>query len=505
MGSNQIQHVFVLMLENRSFDHMLGFSGLTGTDASTGASTKINGLIGTELNTYNGQTFSVSPGAPDRMPADPGHEFSNVLLQLCGQGASYLSGGAYPVINNSGYVASYADGDGATNPGVLMNCYSPTQLPVMHALATEFVVCDNWHASMPGPTWPNRMFIHAASSSGLDHSPSIAEIADWEALAGFSFQNGTIFDALHEKGITRRLYGGDDFPMVSALKGIHLTDIRHYSQFAADLKQATYPFSYVFIEPSYDVANDYTNGTSQHPLADVNRGEALIKATYEAIRGSAFWESSLLIITWDEHGGFYDHVIPGDAVAPGDTGTDSDHNTNGFTFEKYGPRVPALFISSLIPGNLIDHRIYDHASIPATLEALFSLNALTKRDASASSVASLLTLTASRKNTPETLPAVASAEVAPLAAAAADAAAPIVSVSRPDDSADGGNLPGIIQAALRQDLEVSPSVQRPAIIARVRLIKTRSEATQYLNEVRSKVAPVREAIAVKKRSRLRWE
>src|SRR5580704_4827837 len=92
-----------------------------------------------------------------------------------------------------------------------------TQLPVMHALATEFVVCDNWHASMPGPTWPNRMFIHAASSSGLDHSPSIAEIADWEALAGFSFQNGTIFDALREKGITRRLYGGDDFPMVSAL------------------------------------------------------------------------------------------------------------------------------------------------------------------------------------------------------------------------------------------------------------------------------------------------
>src|SRR5580704_15642573 len=100
MRSNQIQHVFVLMLE---------FSGLTGTDASTGASTKINGLIGTELNTYNGQTFSVSPGAPDRMPADPGHEFSNVLLQLCGQGASYPSGGAYPVINNSGYVASYAD------------------------------------------------------------------------------------------------------------------------------------------------------------------------------------------------------------------------------------------------------------------------------------------------------------------------------------------------------------------------------------------------------------
>jgi phospholipase C len=497
MGSGQIQHVFVLMLENRSFDHMLGFSGLTGTDATTGAATKIDGLSGSESNVYNGQPFSVSPGAPDRMPADPGHEFSNVLLQLCGQGASYPSGGAYPSINNSGYVASYANGEGASNPGVLMNSYSPTQLPVLHALAAEFVVCDNWHASMPGPTWPNRMFIHAASSSGLDHSPSIAEVADWEALAGFSFQNGTIFDALHKKRITRRLYGGDDFPMVSALKGIHLTDIRHYSQFAGDLKKSVYPFSYVFIEPSYDVANDYKNGTSQHPLADVNRGEALMKATYEAVRGSAFWESSLLIVTWDEHGGFYDHATPGDAVAPGDTGPDSDHNANGFTFEKYGPRVPALVISALIPRNLIDHRIYDHASVPATLEALFDLNALTKRDASTNSLTSLLTLAAPRKNAPETLPPVTSTEAAPLAAAMADAAAPTVSVSRPNDSADEGTLPGIIQAALRQDLEVSPSEQRPAIIARVRLIETRSEAIQYLNEVRSKVAPVRAAIALK--------
>ena len=272
MGSSQTQHVFVLMLENRSFDHMLGFSGLTGTNAATGLPTRINGLSGIESNTFNDQAFAVSQGALDRMPAGPGHEFSNVLLQLCGQGASYPPGGAYPAINNSGYVASYVGSGGDSSPGVLMNCYSPTQLPVLHALAAEFVVCDNWHASMPGPTWSNRMFVHAASSSGLDHSPSIAEIAEWEALAGFSFANGTIFDALQKKGITRRLYGGDDFPMVSALKGIRLDDIRHYSQFTGDLSQATYPFTYVFIEPSYDVANDYRNGTSQHPLADVNRG-----------------------------------------------------------------------------------------------------------------------------------------------------------------------------------------------------------------------------------------
>jgi phospholipase C len=98
MGSSQIQRIFVLMLENRSFDHMLGFSGITGTDASTGVNTKINGLSGIESS----QTFAVSQGAPDRMPADPGHEFSNVLLQLCGEGASYPSGGPYLAIINSG-------------------------------------------------------------------------------------------------------------------------------------------------------------------------------------------------------------------------------------------------------------------------------------------------------------------------------------------------------------------------------------------------------------------
>ncbi|HXA75921.1 MAG TPA: alkaline phosphatase family protein [Candidatus Acidoferrales bacterium] len=489
--ASHIEHLFVLMLENRSFDHMLGFSGITGTDAVTGAPTKINGLNGSESNIFSGQTISVSPGAPDRMPADPGHEFSNVVLQLCGSGVSYPRGGPYPAIFNSGFVASYVASGGGSSPGVVMNCYSPTQLPVLHALAAEFVVCDNWHASMPGPTWPNRMFVHAASSNGLDHSPSIAEIAEWEALAGFSFPNGTIFDALDKRGIKHRLYGGDDFPMVSALKGIHLDDIRDYSQLADDLHQSSYPFGYVFIEPSYDVANDYKNGTSQHPLADVNRGEALIKATYEAIRNSAFWESSLLIITWDEHGGFYDHATPPDAVAPSSTDVNSSHNQNGFTFEKYGPRVPALVVSPWIARNLIDHRVYDHASIPATLEALFGLSPLTKRDAAANRLNPLLALPTPRNDAPTVLPPVASVEAASLEASMAQSVPSTASVSRPDDSADDGNLPGIVQGALRQDLDVSPPAERSNIIARVASIKKRSEAIQYLNEVRLKVGPFR--------------
>src|ERR1022692_3580336 len=242
-----IEHVFVLMLENRSFDHMLGFSGITGTDAQTNQPTQVNGLSGNESNTFNGQKYTVARGADYRMPLDPNHEFTDVLHQLCGPNAVYPKAGAYPPINDSGFVSSYAASGGSNAPAEIMKCYTPDQLPVLHALAAEFVICDNWQASMPGPTWPNRMFIHAASSAGLDHSPTTVEIAEWESIAGFSFPNGDIFDRLKKTGITRCLYGGDDFPMVAALKGISLGDIRQYSSFRSDLAVANYPYTYVFI------------------------------------------------------------------------------------------------------------------------------------------------------------------------------------------------------------------------------------------------------------------
>src|SRR6202040_3730166 len=108
-------------------------------------------------------------------------EFADVVRQLCGPDAMYTSGAAYPAIVNTGFVASYAAAlDDGGDPGEVMKCYSPaTQLPVLYALAQEFVVCDNWFASLPGPTWPNRFFAHAASSGGLDHSPSSQEILEW--------------------------------------------------------------------------------------------------------------------------------------------------------------------------------------------------------------------------------------------------------------------------------------------------------------------------------------
>ena len=480
--TDRIAHIFVLMLENRSFDHLLGFSGLEGADAESGQRTTIDGLDGTESNDFNGQNYRVTRGADLVMPADPGHEFHNILHQLCGMDAKYPRGGPYPAINISGYVASYAATGGSANPGEIMKCFTPDQLPVLYALAREFAVCDNWHAAMPGPTWPNRMFLHAGSSGGLDHSPSTTEILDWETGPGYSFLNDTIFDRLRTARIAWRIYGGDHFPMVAALRGVNLLDIREFDDhFAADLQQASFPYSYTFIEPRYDVFNNYKLGNSQHPLNDVRAGELLIKTVYEAIRNSPHWESSLLIVIWDENGGFFDHAVPPAVISPGDSWQDSKYNRNGFLFDRYGPRVPALVISPLIPQGVIDHRLYDHTSVLATIEHRFGIIGMTNRDRTANPLLPLIQLSAPRA-TPSSLPDPAP----PFQPETLAPTTPATALG--DQPVDTGNVPAILYAALQQNLKMSPE-KRKEILARAGTIATVAHAADYLNEVQAKLAP----------------
>ncbi|WP_224371213.1 alkaline phosphatase family protein [Hyalangium versicolor] len=491
--ASKVTNVFVLMLENRAFDHMLGFSGLKGTNPVNGQQTQLNGLTGKESNTYNGVTYPVMPDADKVMPTGPGHEFLDTLRQLAGPGISYSRGGAYPPISNSGFVADYAcspskgEGNAPGNFGEIMKCYSASQLPVLNALATEFAVCDNWYSSLPGPTWPNRFFLYAASSGGLDHSPTTEEMIEWETVSGFKFPNGSIFDALKKlpSGSGYRIYAGGDFSIVGALHGISVFDVHALSHFAKDVASQDYPWAFTFIEPNYgDILNNtYVGGTSQHPLDDITGGERLIKETYEAIRSSPHWETSLLIITWDEHGGFYDHVAPPSAIAPGD-GASSKYNQYGFTFEQYGVRVPAVVVSPLIAKSTIDHRLYDHASVPATLERLFGLSPLTKRDANANDVTPLLSLPAPRSDTPVTLPN-------PVAADTASAERLAVNAQRGaalgEQSVNEGNLAGFLHVAAKHDLELSPPEAKPAILARVKTIQTRAQAQQYMAEVAAKI------------------
>jgi phospholipase C len=203
----------------------------------------------------------------------------------------------------------------------------------------------------------------------------------------------------------------------------------------------------------------------------------------------------VLIITWDEHGGFFDHAIPPDAVPPGDTPVGSRYNEFGFTFERYGPRVPALVISPRIAKNVVDHRLYDHSSIPATIESLFGLSPMTRRDAAANRLDALVTLGAAREDTPERLPEPAnSGAVAPaLAAPAAKVGA--AGVTRASGDVDGGNLPALLHAAFQQDLQAqgnAPGV-RQGLVQRLASIQTRADAMAYMAEVQHRVQPLRQA------------
>jgi phospholipase C len=197
----------------------------------------------------------------------------------------------------------------------------------------------------------------------------------------------------------------------------------------------------------------------------------------------------LLIVTWDEHGGFYDHWHPASAVGPGDNSTTSPLNKYGFTFQQLGVRVPAVVVSPLILQNLIDHQIYDHSSVPATLEAVFGLTAITNRDAQANNVSQLVTLPSPR-STPQTLPAPASAGgqcpfPGPSTAKAAFLAPQLV--ARPLDTPDEGNLPGFLDVVRRVDQELSPPPLHAAVAAKHLVsLTSRAAAAAYIEEVRAK-------------------
>src|SRR5262245_18409582 len=499
---SSIKHVFVLMLENRSFDHMLGFSGITGTDAATGQLTAIDGLNGSESNAYNGVTYTVQRGAPDRAAHDPPHGFPGVLEQLCGEGAVYVSGQPYPPINNSGYVSVYARSHPELPDGA-MRCFTPDQVPVTTALAREFVVCDRWFSSMPGPTEPNRWFVHAGTAGFFDEGPSRREYA--EALSspwsGIAFEQGTIFDRLDEAGLKWRIYGCDSFPNVALLKGVSRTfDIDDFDEdFASDVASPSYDAAYTFIEPSYDALSEYEEGNSQHPLGSVKAGELLIKKTYEALRRSPIWEDSILIVTYDEHGGFYDHVAPPSARPTGATG-----RRYGFTFDQLGPRVPAIVVSPRMPRNLIDHRRYEHSTIVSTVIRLFGLKELTSRSSLTSDLKPLATLEVPRTDAPMTLPdpmggAIAIARVSKTPFEAS-------TVKQPDKAIDAdptGMVAATVASGLAQHLEVTPQSEHAAIIARVEALQTRGEALEYLKEVHVLVQAARQRAGIQRSASVR--
>jgi phospholipase C len=498
--STSITNVFVLMLENHSFDHIFAMSGIPGIRAATVA----------DSNTYCGNKYFVTNGAPSSMTTDPGHEFADVVEQL--------------YANNSGFASNYAtslsEDTGTPSPdriGDIMACFhTEKQLPVIYQLAREFAICDNWFSSMPGPTWPNRFFVHGASSAGLDRSPTQSEEVEWEShLHGFRFQHGSIFQALTKAGHTWRLYNdshnryrehsewlhGGWIPQVASLMGISVLDVhpldssRNSSpwadRFASDL-QGEYPYAYTFIEPNFGKSffdkvppykgPTYKAGSSQHPEDDPYGGECLVKAVYEAIRNSPVWNTSLLVIVYDEHGGFYDCVKPSAATPPGDDNVNGLQCLNGFDFSQYGIRVPAVIVSPLIPKGTVDHTLYDHASIPATLERMLGMEPLTERDRCANDLRALLAIQEPREDgdCPRTL-------ASPVPPAQIFTEETITEIDQP--LPESGNWIGFMQILLKTELEMSRTDEKAQaeILQNYRKITTASAAKAYIQSIGAKI------------------
>jgi phospholipase C len=495
----RVQHVFVLMLENRSFDHLLGFSNITGTDVRTGASTAVEGLTnGVYANDAGGQPYVASPGAPFALDVDPGHSFNDVLEQLCGNPAKYVSGSDYPARNMSGFASNFVQHSGGKQVGNIMACFGPEQLPVLNALAKEFCVCDHWYSSMPGPTMPNRFFVHAASSGGLDDSPDLAILPDEIVSRGFAFPGGTIFDQLKDK-IPWAIWEGDEFPTSVVLRGMLDEDVeetlgaisnyRDLSDFPRAVADPSFQPAYNFIEPSYGgllFGAHMKCGSSMHPVDDVTRGECLIKRVYEAIRNSPHWGESLLIITFDEHGGFYDHDPPPAAVKPSPNLESSPLNRSKFTFEQLGVRVPTILVSPWIPKNSIDHTPYDHSSVPKTLEEIFGLDPMSERDRQASSVCPALDLEDMRTDalTKVPLPAVSNVGGCDGWIGTLERLVSEVPHLFRGDHPPTAVTQTFVHAAVRRELQMSGRRVVEALVDRIRRVKTQRDAAGYMGQVR---------------------
>jgi phospholipase C len=397
----QINHIVVLMLENRSFDHMLGFLYSDSGNKSP-AGQPFEGLTGAESNPDSGgkavPVFEIkaTDGNAYFMPgADPGEGYNATNSQLFGSNRAPVP----PAATNRGFVTDYAYTLGWQSkekgwsilPGTvaqdIMGMFTPAMLPVLSGLAQGFAVCDQWFSSAPTETLPNRAFVCAGTSQGhMDDKTK-------------TYTAPSIFGLLTTNKLDWRIYGYNAEPLTRLnfpdTTNAPETHFGLFTDFQAAAAAGTLP-PYAFLEPSWEAT-----GNSQHPNYDVALGEQLIHDVYYALRNGPGWNQTLLIITYDEHGGCYDHVAPPTNAIP----PDKDVGEYGFDFKRFGLRVPTVLVSPLIPAGTVfrvaaNSMPLDHTSILKTVEQRWGLPALTARDAAAPGIGAVLTLTTPRTDDP---------------------------------------------------------------------------------------------------------
>lgn len=331
-----IEHVIVVVMENRSFDHFLGWlpradgipAGLRYVD-SKGASHAVYSLGGD----YTGCGHNA-----------PNNAYGTPNLTAYDNGSM---GGFLRVPGNDSYSIGY---------------YGAAELPFFAALAQAYTTCDHWFASILAETFPNRMFLWTAQTDRLSNTLSVSELP-------------TIFDSLSKAGISHRYYFGN-IPFL-ALWGLkYLTASADFDDFLSDVGSGNLP-AVSFLDPKFTEFDDGL-GNDDHPHSDIRNGDAFLSQVFHAVARGPKWSSTVMIVTFDEWGGFFDHVAPPRVVTPNNLDTNL---VNGAAL--LGFRVPAVIASPFTRGNnQVDSTVYDHTAVLKLIEWRWGLPPLTLRDAS---------------------------------------------------------------------------------------------------------------------------
>ena len=412
----QIEHVIVVMMENRSFDNMCGWfygQGVQPPSAFLPESPNPRPFDGFRAGLFNpvneqyfaGQSTDTYPvfsqaNAMNMPDPDPNEDFPNVNYQLFGPEAPSQN----PMWPNLGFVVNYKLVTGTNIPVQIMEPFSPAQVPVLAALANNYAISDAWFSSVPSNTWPNRAFAHAGTSNGNVVNGTHPNPLDWDVP--------TIFNVLEGMGASWKVYSDTvitpalTWLMFPKLWGFGLDRFSHFDDFKQACTSDSLP-QYSFLEPSF-----LSNPNDDHPPHNVQAGEQFLFEIWQAVSQSPAWEKTLLLITYDEHGGTYDHVMPPWNAACPDA--QSNPGQQSFTFNRFGVRVPAIVVSPWIQAGTVFRSDsasgvpYDHTSILATLRDWLQIPSEkmlpSARIANAPTLAQVLSLQGPRKDLPNIPP-----------------------------------------------------------------------------------------------------
>ncbi|KAJ3254994.1 hypothetical protein HK103_006696 [Boothiomyces macroporosus] len=418
-NAHNVKNVVHVMMENRAFDTIFGY--LTHT-------TDIDNLVGKEpfcnyvnVNDPNSLKVCTAPNQVDTSIYGPDHGYFETTNELYGTNDPSVPLPEVAPMNGfaqQAYNSAFKGADAAHLQQVMAG-FDPKNIPVHATLASEFTIFDRWFAAIPGPTQPNRVSSHCATSKG------------WYNNDGTKLAEGndcrSIFQDLSDAGLTWKNYF-QEVPSFFFLRNTRLqmaANSKVWSSFVSDAQSGNLP-NYSFLEPNFGELkqNQATYNGNLQLIVDGHAGEPgffhnaeyFLKELYETLRNSPQWESTLLLITYDEHGGFFDHVPPPKAPNPdGITTPDPDHAGVVYSFDRLGVRVPVIAVSPWVAKGKVEHEPkgphpdsqYSHASIPATIRSIFKLSSppLTAREAWSGDFESIL-MDTPRDDCPYVMPAV---------------------------------------------------------------------------------------------------